>query len=216
MIDAPHTGLNVEKVALTGWYKPSWTSLSGRNALAARRPPEPPACVAAAGRRARLAGALPRPVAWPSRPDDAVAAPGSSMRRVLIVTNDFPPRRGGIQSFVHALAARLPEDAVCVYAPAWDGAAGFDARQPFPVVRHRTSLMLPVPTVARRAAGILAAYDCDTVLFGAAAPLGLLAPRCAGPAPSGSWPSRTATRPAGRPCPWPGRCCAGSATRSTS
>jgi phosphatidyl-myo-inositol dimannoside synthase len=98
------------------------------------------------------------------------------MRRVLIVTNDFPPRRGGIQSFVHALAARLPADAVCVYAPAWDGAGGFDARQPFPVVRHRTSLMLPVPTVARRAAGILASYDCDTVLFGAAAPLGLLAP----------------------------------------
>jgi phosphatidylinositol alpha-1,6-mannosyltransferase len=98
------------------------------------------------------------------------------MRRVLIVTNDFPPRRGGIQSFVHALAARLPEDAVCVYAPAWDGASGFDARQPFPVVRHRTSLMLPVPAVARRAARILADYDCDTVLFGAAAPLGLLAP----------------------------------------
>jgi phosphatidylinositol alpha-1,6-mannosyltransferase len=98
------------------------------------------------------------------------------MRRVLIVTNDFPPRRGGIQSFVHALAARLPEEAVCVYAPAWDGAARFDAQQPFPVVRHRTSLMLPVPTVARRAAGALAEYDCDTVLFGAAAPLGLLAP----------------------------------------
>jgi len=28
--------------------------------------------------------------------------------RTLIVTNDFPPRRGGIQSFVHALATRLP------------------------------------------------------------------------------------------------------------
>src|SRR6202789_1138253 len=98
------------------------------------------------------------------------------MRRVLIVTNDFPPRRGGIQSFVHALAARLPEGTVCVYAPAWDGAARFDAQQPFPGVRHRTSLMLPVPAVARRAAGVLADYDCDTVLFGAAAPLGLLAP----------------------------------------
>ncbi|MGH3275796.1 MAG: glycosyltransferase family 4 protein [Streptosporangiaceae bacterium] len=98
------------------------------------------------------------------------------MRRVLIVTNDFPPRRGGIQSFVHALAAGLPRDTVCVYAPKWDGAAQFDARQPFPVVRHPTSLMLPVPTVARRAAAILTAYDCDTVLFGAAAPLGLLAP----------------------------------------
>jgi phosphatidylinositol alpha-1,6-mannosyltransferase len=98
------------------------------------------------------------------------------MRKVLIVTNDFPPRRGGIQSFVHALAAGLPQGSVCVYAPSWDGAAPFDSRQPFPVVRHRTSLMLPVPAVARRAAAILTEYGCDTVLFGAAAPLGLLAP----------------------------------------
>jgi phosphatidyl-myo-inositol dimannoside synthase len=98
------------------------------------------------------------------------------MPKVLIVTNDFPPRRGGIQSFVHALATRLPAGTVTVYAPAWEGAAAYDARQPFPVIRHPGSLMLPVPSVARRAAGILAARDCDTVLFGAAAPLGLLAP----------------------------------------
>jgi phosphatidylinositol alpha-1,6-mannosyltransferase len=98
------------------------------------------------------------------------------MPKVLIVTNDFPPRSGGIQSFVHALAARLPADGVVVYAPAWPGAAEFDARQPFPVVRHRTSLMLPVPAVARRAREILVGHGCDTVLFGAAAPLGLLAP----------------------------------------
>src|SRR5258708_23138053 len=65
---------------------------------------------------------------------------------------------------------------VVVYAPAWDGAAAFDARQQFPVIRHPTSLMLPVPSVARRAARILTEHDCDTVLFGAAAPLGLLAP----------------------------------------
>ncbi|HYK33454.1 MAG TPA: glycosyltransferase family 4 protein [Streptosporangiaceae bacterium] len=98
------------------------------------------------------------------------------MPKVLIVTNDFPPRSGGIQSFVHALAARLPADGVVVYAPAWPGAAEFDAKQPFPVVRHRSSLMLPVPWVARRARKILIEHDCDTVLFGAAAPLGLLAP----------------------------------------
>jgi phosphatidyl-myo-inositol dimannoside synthase len=96
--------------------------------------------------------------------------------KVLIVTNDFPPRRGGIQSFVHALASRMPPGSAVVYAPAWEGAAKFDARQPFPVVRHPTSLMLPVPSVARRAAGILREHGCDTVLFGAAAPLGLLAP----------------------------------------
>jgi phosphatidyl-myo-inositol dimannoside synthase len=95
--------------------------------------------------------------------------------KVLIVSNDFPPRRGGIQSFVHALALRMPADGVVVYAPAWEGAAEFDARQPFPVIRHPTSLMLPVPSVARRAARILREHDCDTVLFGASAPLGLLA-----------------------------------------
>jgi phosphatidyl-myo-inositol dimannoside synthase len=95
--------------------------------------------------------------------------------KVLIVSNDFPPRRGGIQSFVHALALRMPADSVVVYAPAWEGAAAFDARQPFPVIRHPTSLMLPVPSVAGRAARILREHDCDTVLFGAAAPLGLLA-----------------------------------------
>ena len=98
------------------------------------------------------------------------------MRGVLIVTNDFPPRRGGIQSFVHELATRLPPGTVTVYAPSWDGAADFDSRQPFPVIRHPTSLMLPVPSVARRAARILREHGCDAVLFGAAAPLGLLAP----------------------------------------
>jgi phosphatidylinositol alpha-1,6-mannosyltransferase len=98
------------------------------------------------------------------------------MPKVLIVTNDFPPRAGGIQSFVHALAVRLPEGSVTVYAPAWEGAAAFDAAQPFPVERHPTSLMLPVPSVARRAARLLGRDGCDTVLFGAAAPLGLLAP----------------------------------------
>jgi phosphatidyl-myo-inositol dimannoside synthase len=98
------------------------------------------------------------------------------MPRVLIVSNDFPPRRGGIQSFVHALALRLAAGSLVVYAPSWEGAAAFDARQPFPVIRHPTSLMLPVPSVARRAARILREHDCDTVLFGAAAPLGLLAP----------------------------------------
>jgi len=98
------------------------------------------------------------------------------MPKVLVVTNDFPPRAGGIQSFVHALAAGLPAGSVTVYAPAWPGATEFDAAQPFPVERHPSSLMLPVPSVARRAARLLHRDGCDTVLFGAAAPLGLLAP----------------------------------------
>jgi phosphatidylinositol alpha-1,6-mannosyltransferase len=96
--------------------------------------------------------------------------------KTLVVTNDFPPRQGGIQSFVHALAVVRPAGSVVVYAPSWDGAEAFDAVQKFPVVRHPGSLMLPVPEVLRRARQIVSEYGCDSVLFGAAAPLGLLAP----------------------------------------
>ncbi|MCW5702394.1 MAG: glycosyltransferase family 4 protein [Bradyrhizobium sp.] len=97
------------------------------------------------------------------------------MARVLIITNDFPPRVGGIQSFVHAAAMQLSNHAV-VYAPAWQGAPTFDHYLPLPVVRHPTSLMLPSGAVRRRALAIMASEGCDRVLFGAAAPLGLLAP----------------------------------------
>jgi len=96
--------------------------------------------------------------------------------KTLVLTNDYPPRPGGIQSFVHSLAVGRPPGSVVVYAPAWEGAAAFDARQPFPVIRHPGSLMLPVPGVLRRAQRIVREHGCDTVLFGAAAPLGLLAP----------------------------------------
>ena len=95
--------------------------------------------------------------------------------RTLVVTNDFPPRAGGIQAFVHSLASRLPADEVVVYASAWKGAGAFDAVQAFPVVRHASSLLLPTPSVLRRAREIAAAEGCDRVWFGAAAPLGLLA-----------------------------------------
>jgi phosphatidyl-myo-inositol dimannoside synthase len=96
--------------------------------------------------------------------------------RTLLVTNDFPPRRGGIQNYLQALADRLPPGELAVYAPAWEGAAAFDAGLGYPVHRHPTSLMLPVPSVARRAAALVREHDATTVWFGAAAPLALLGP----------------------------------------
>ncbi|NIL88177.1 GDP-mannose-dependent alpha-(1-6)-phosphatidylinositol monomannoside mannosyltransferase [Rhodococcus fascians] len=98
------------------------------------------------------------------------------MRRTLLVTNDFPPRPGGIQSYLHSFASQLPADELVVYAPRWrgDSHVKFDAKQPFEVIRHPTTLMLPTPLVARRAARIVKTRGCDSVWFGAAAPLAVM------------------------------------------
>src|SRR4051794_24715006 len=98
------------------------------------------------------------------------------MTRVLLVTNDFPPRPGGIQSFLHGLVSRLPPSDVVVYTSRWRGWEEWDAAQPVPIVREDTSVLLPTPTVRRRAAALLSEHGCDAAWFGAAAPLGLLAP----------------------------------------
>lgn len=105
------------------------------------------------------------------------------MHKTLIVTNDFPPRPGGIQAFLHSMALRLDPTQVVVYASTWKrsaegraATAAFDAEQPFPVIRDRTTMLLPTPRVTRRATGLLREHGCSSVWFGAAAPLGLMAP----------------------------------------
>ena len=99
-----------------------------------------------------------------------------SMRRTLVVTNDFPPRQGGIQSYVHELARRQPAGSLVVYASDHEGSAEFDAAQPFPVVRHPTGLLLPTPPTRQRVKEVLREHGASAVWFGASAPLGLLAP----------------------------------------
>ncbi|MFF2087559.1 glycosyltransferase family 4 protein [Nocardia sp. NPDC058176] len=100
------------------------------------------------------------------------------MARTLLVTNDFPPRPGGIQSYLQALSNQLPPEDLVVYAPRWRGDSHdkFDAAQKFRVVRHPTTLMLPTPAVITRASALLREHECDTVWFGAAAPLAAMAP----------------------------------------
>ncbi|MFI6461938.1 glycosyltransferase family 4 protein [Streptomyces sp. NPDC050528] len=105
------------------------------------------------------------------------------MRKTLIVTNDFPPRPGGIQAFLHNMALRLDPERLVVYASTWkrgregaEATAAFDAEQPFTVVRDTTTMLLPTPAATRRAVGLLREHGCTAVWFGAAAPLGLMAP----------------------------------------
>ena len=105
------------------------------------------------------------------------------MTRVLLVTNDFPPRRGGIQSYLEAFVDQLVRDGshqLTVYAPKWKGAEHYDdvaeRAGGFTVVRHPTTLMVPEPAVAGRMRRLIAEHQIDTVWFGAAAPLALLGP----------------------------------------
>ncbi|MDQ3734999.1 MAG: glycosyltransferase family 4 protein [Actinomycetota bacterium] len=98
------------------------------------------------------------------------------MSRTLVVTNDFPPRLGGIQTYVGELLSRQPADSLVIFAPAWEGSADYDAALAFPVVRHRTTLILPTPEIRRRVGALARDYACDRAWFGAAAPLALLAP----------------------------------------
>ena len=101
----------------------------------------------------------------------------ATMRRTLIVTNDFPPRQGGIQSFVHELALRLDPDELTVYAPKWDGDAAFDAA---PAVRGGQAPDLADDRRPERHAAAPPSSPgrgkAEVVIFGAAAPLGLITP----------------------------------------
>ena len=101
------------------------------------------------------------------------------MSRVLLVTNDFPPRRGGIQSYLQELVDHLVDGGghtLTVYAPTWKGSDEFDAAAAYEVVRHPTTLMLPEPSVAGRMRRLVERHQAETVWFGAAAPLALMAP----------------------------------------
>ena len=93
---------------------------------------------------------------------------------VLVVTNDFPPHIGGIESFV-AQACGFLDDNVVVLTSTAPGSAAWDAAAGYPIERLPGPL-LPTPAVGRAAVDLLRRSGADRVLFGAAAPLALLAP----------------------------------------
>ena len=88
--------------------------------------------------------------------------------RTLLVTNDYPPKVGGIQRTLEALVRELPPDRVAVVAPEWRGAEAFDAAAPYEVLRQPEGFLVPTPDVARRIRRSVADTGADVVLFGAA------------------------------------------------
>ncbi|MGO1593489.1 MAG: glycosyltransferase family 4 protein, partial [Ancrocorticia sp.] len=99
------------------------------------------------------------------------------MLRTLLVTNDFPPRRGGIQTYLEGFISELDPDQLVVYAssPPDGGAEVYDAEHPWTTYRYAGTMMLPIPTVRRQMQRIIREERIDVVWFGASAPLGMMA-----------------------------------------
>ncbi|MDK8763111.1 glycosyltransferase family 4 protein [Corynebacterium sp. MSK218] len=99
------------------------------------------------------------------------------MSRTLLVTNDFPPTIGGIQSYLRDFLRTLDPRDVVVFASTQDAdaAADYDKSVDYTVVRWPRKVMLPTPATAREMQRLIRKHDIETVWFGAAAPLALMA-----------------------------------------
>ena len=96
--------------------------------------------------------------------------------RTLLVTNDYPPKVGGIQRTLHSLMRELPPDRMTVFAPAWQGSQVFDAGEPYRVERDPRAFTWPTPEVRDRVRGLIRQSGSEVVLFGDAMPLAALGP----------------------------------------
>ncbi|MCC5953011.1 MAG: glycosyltransferase family 4 protein [Acidimicrobiia bacterium] len=97
--------------------------------------------------------------------------------RHLLVTNDFPPKLGGIQSYLWELWRRLPPDDVCVLTTAHPDAAHWDAAQPYRVERMGQSVLVPGPALRRRVERLAAETGAELVVVDPVGPLAPLAAR---------------------------------------
>lgn len=94
----------------------------------------------------------------------------------LLVTNDFPPKVGGIQSYLWELWRRLPADSTTVLTTPHEGSASFDAQQPIRIERDRARVLLPTKALARRVDALATEVGADLVLLDPAVPLGIIGP----------------------------------------
>jgi len=96
----------------------------------------------------------------------------------LLVTNDFPPKVGGIQAYLWELWRRMdPSTFAVLTASSHPGAAGFDAEQKglgFRIERVANPVLLPTPATARRIRSMAEELGASLVVLDPALPLGLV------------------------------------------
>ena len=95
----------------------------------------------------------------------------------LLVTNDFPPKVGGIQNLLWEWWRRLPPDSFAVLTSPHAGAESFDATQAFEIRRVREPWLLPHPVMVGRINKMAREIGADFVVLDPAVPLGIVGPR---------------------------------------
>ena len=94
----------------------------------------------------------------------------------LLVTNDFPPKVGGIQNLLWEWWRRLPPDSFAVLTSPHAGAESFDAEQNFEIRRVREPWLLPHPLMTKRINNMAREFGADFIVLDPAVPLGVVGP----------------------------------------
>ena len=107
------------------------------------------------------------------------------MITTLVVTNDFGPRAGGIETFIHGLLEQASKNqqrnfiVLTSHQSPQDEVIKFDQKMwennQIRVVRDTAKVLLPTRRLAKKAVDLFSTHKCENVIFGASAPLGLLA-----------------------------------------
>jgi phosphatidylinositol alpha-1,6-mannosyltransferase len=95
----------------------------------------------------------------------------------LLATNDFPPKVGGIQSYLYDLWCRLPAAETAVLTTPYPGDAEWDARQPFRIERTKQGFLLPTARLRRAVDSMAREIAANVVFIDPMLPLGLVGPR---------------------------------------
>jgi phosphatidylinositol alpha-1,6-mannosyltransferase len=95
----------------------------------------------------------------------------------LLVTNDYPPKLGGIQTYLRELWRRLPAESFVVLTAARVGSREFDRREPYAIERVRARTLLPTPRLVHRVRRLAERTGAGLVVLDPAFPLGLIGPR---------------------------------------
>lgn len=94
--------------------------------------------------------------------------------RHLLVTNDFPPKVGGIQNMLWELWRRLDPSSFAVLTSPYDGAAAWDSTQSYRIERIVEPVLLPHPLMVRRINHLAREFGAQHVVLDPALPLGLV------------------------------------------